>query len=448
VVTGEQAIKRAYLLKKFERSADEGKSILQGMTLIVGIKCDHGYVVCADSQETVPLADGTEARVTCQKLVPIPVGKVTVSIAGSGDANLIDAFVERLRVSYAASEISSLDACRTVIQEEIAAFKKEKCLRRTGGQDPFSFLIGAQSQQDRRCVLWRTAAGDLIEIQRYALVGYEDTRYDYAARNLFRVGMPLSQGVFLGLYIMWLGQHTSNYIHAPITVAILKDNGLQFEDQKKIDSIDQKVRLFTAQFESQFLACSDTGLQGEEFGRALTEFGATIVQFRREFIEEWVGQAIDTGLDRTLESWNSVPTGTMIVTVPMQGEAEKSLLEMHERIASDLRRTAAHAQDMERIIANLNTLRDWLLESNSSEPGPAEVNAEKAQKRHDALTEISQAALMGAYKVTPEIHAWLVQTMNIMVTSPQELTRPRLHKATIAVRIATLDQVLAVIEAP
>jgi hypothetical protein len=247
---------------------------------------------------------------------------------------------------------------------------------------------------------------------------------------------------------MWLGQHTSNYIHAPITVAILKDNGLQFEDQKKIDSIDQKVRLFTAQFESQFLACSDTGLQGEEFGRALTEFGATIVQFRREFIEEWVGQAIDTGLDRTLESWNSVPTGTMIVKVPMQGEAEKSLLEMHERIASDLRRTAAHAQDMERIIANLNTLRDWLLESNSSEPGPAEVNAEKAQKRHDALTEISQAALMGAYKVTPEIHAWLVQTMNIMVTSPQELTRPRLHKATIAVRIATLDQVLAVIEAP
>ena len=94
------------------------------MTLIVGIKCDDGYVVCADSQETVPLADGTEARVTCQKLVPIPVGKLAVSIAGSGDANLIDAFVERLRVGYAASEIISLDACRTCIQDELAAFTK------------------------------------------------------------------------------------------------------------------------------------------------------------------------------------------------------------------------------------------------------------------------------------------------------------------------------------
>ena len=116
-------------------------------------------------------------------------------------------------------------------------------------------------------------------------MGYEDTRYDYAARNLFRAGMPLSQGVFLGLYILWLGEHTANYIHAPFTAAILKDNGLQFEDQKKIDSIDQKVRLFTAQFEAQFLACSDTGLQGEEFAKALTEFGATVIQFRREFIE-------------------------------------------------------------------------------------------------------------------------------------------------------------------
>jgi 20S proteasome alpha/beta subunit len=421
--------------------------ILEDMTLIVGIKCDDGYVVCADSQETVPLADGTEARVTCQKLVPIPVGKMTVSIAGSGDADLIDAFVERLRVGYAASEISSLDACRKVIQKELAAFKKEKRLRRTGGQEPFSFLVGAQSQKDRRCILWRMAAGDLIEVQRYALVGYEDTRYDYAARNLFRAGMPLSQGVFLGLYIMWLGQHTSNYIHAPIAVAILKDNGLQFEDQEKIDSIDQKVRLFTAQFESQFLACSDTGLQGEEFGKALTEFGATVIQFRREFIEEWVGQAIDTGLDRTLESWNSVPTGTMIVTVPMQGEAEKSLLEMHERIAAELHRTAAHTQELDRIISNLHILRDWLVEASAPVPGQAgDIDSQKAQKRHDALTEINQAAMMGPYKVTPEVHGWLVRTRDFMVTSPEELSRPRLHKATIAVRIATIDQALAVVD--
>jgi hypothetical protein len=36
--------------------------------------------------------------------------------------------------------------------------------------------------------------------------------------------------------------------------------------------------------------------------------------------------------------------------------------------------------------------------------------------------------------------------MNIMLTPPQELAKPRFHKATVAVRIATIDQALAIIE--
>ena len=63
--------------------------------------------------------------------------------------------------------------------------------------------------------------------------------------NFYRAGMPISQGVFLGLYLMWLAEQTSNYVKAPISVAVLKDNGLYFENQNNINAIDQKVRLFT-----------------------------------------------------------------------------------------------------------------------------------------------------------------------------------------------------------
>jgi hypothetical protein len=120
---------------------------------------------------------------------------------------------------------------------------------------------------------------------------------------------------------------------------------------------------------------------------------------------------------------------------------------MQERIAANLRGTAAHTQDIDRIVGNLYILRDWLLEASSSVSGqPGEIDAEKTQKRHDALTEINQAAMMGPYKVTPEVHGWLVRTKDFMLTSREELSRPRLHKATIAVRIATIDQALAVIE--
>ena len=130
-----------------------------------------------------------------------------------------------------------------------------------------------------------------------------------------------------------------------------------------------------------------------------------------------------------------------------QAETEKSLLEMHERIATSLRNSAAHTQNLDRIISNLHTLRDWLVEASSLvlDQG-GESDSEKAQRRHDALTEINQAAMMGPYKITSEIHGWLVRTRDFLVTSPEELSKPRLHQATIAVRIATIDQALAVIE--
>ncbi len=78
------------------------------MTLIAGFKCTDGYVLCADSQETVT-RNGFDYRVTRQKLAPIAVGKVPMAVAGSGDGDLIDAFVGRFSQKYQHSEIAELD---------------------------------------------------------------------------------------------------------------------------------------------------------------------------------------------------------------------------------------------------------------------------------------------------------------------------------------------------
>ncbi len=78
-------------------------------------------------------ADGSDSRRTCQKLVPITIGKVTVSLAGAGDGDLNDAFVERLRVNYLSSEITSLDACSTIIKNELYSFSREKGIRSVKG---------------------------------------------------------------------------------------------------------------------------------------------------------------------------------------------------------------------------------------------------------------------------------------------------------------------------
>jgi hypothetical protein len=409
------------------------------MTLIAGFKCADGYVICADSQETVSRG-GYDSRVTRQKLLPVGVGEVPMAIAGSGDGDLIDAFVAKSRKNYEHSHIAELDSAQQVFKDDLLAFAKEKKVSVRKIDATFRFLIGAYSEKDKRCGLWRTTAGDPIEVQDYALIGAEDERYDYAVRNLYRAGMPISQGVFLGLYLMWLAEQTSNYVKAPVTVAILKDGGLHFEDQSKIDSIDQKVRLFTAQFEALFLACSDTGLQGEEFGNGLKEFGKTIAQFRREYIEEWVGNALDVGLDRIVEQWNPIPTGTTIITVPMTPDQQKSQQEQQERLAQSLRDNFAYVQEPDRILANLEAVKVCLEKNlaHGANVGNGPTDEENRAAAH-AHGELLQAMLMGPYKVDQRA---IMDAMPLQIGFGEHLN-PAMQRANTQMRIALVERVLA-----
>ncbi len=415
------------------------------MTLIAGFKCTDGYVMCADSQETVT-RDGFDYRVTRQKLAPVAVGKVPMAIAGSGDGGLIDAFVGRFTQKYQHSEVAELDSAIQIFKEELLAFAKEKGIAIRKIDNSFRFLLGAYSEKDKKCRLWMTITGDPIEITDYALVGVEDERYDYAARNFYRAEMPISQGVFLGLYLMWLAEQTSNYVKAPISVAILKDNGLYFEDQSKINSIDQKVRLFTAQFEAQFLACSDTGLRREEFGNRLMEFGKTVVQFRRDYIEEWVGHALDIGLDKIVESWTQIPPGTTIITIPLTPEQQKSQQEQQARLAQSLRENVPHVQEPERLLANLGAVKLSLQKTLSHGlhhiGGPTEDEQREAARAHG---ELLQAALMGPYKVDGQVCVLLGQVMEAMPLQIGlgEHVNPTLQRANTEMRIALINRVLA-----
>lgn len=419
------------------------------MTLIAGFKCAEGYVLCADSQETIT-RDGHDFRVTRQKLVPIAVGKVSMAIAGSGDGDLIDAFVGRFSQTYQQSEIAELDSAVEVFKEELLAFAKEKRVHIRKIDSTFRFLLGAHSEKDKKCRLWKTITGDPIEVMDYALAGVEDERYEYSVRNFYRTGMPISQGVFLGLYLMWLAEQTSNYVKAPISVAVLKNNGLHFEEQNKINFIDQKVRLFTAQFEAQFLACSDTGLQGEEFGNRLREFGKTVVQFRRDYIEEWVGHALDVGLDKIIEAWTQIPPGTTIVVASLTPEQQKVQHEQQVRLSQSLRENFSHVQELERLLANLEALKlalqKTLAHGLQQGEGPTQHENREAARAHG---ELMQAALMGPYKVDGIVCTLLSPIMEAMPLQigVGEHQNPAMQRANTEMRIALIDRVLAYLSA-
>ena len=89
----------------------------------------------------------------------------------------------------------------------------------------------------------------------------------------------------------------------------------------------------------------------------MKEFGKTVAQFRRDYIEEWVGHALDIGLDKIVEVWTQIPPGTTIVVASLTPEQQKAQQEQQARLAESLRENFAHVQEPERLLANLEALK-------------------------------------------------------------------------------------------
>ncbi|MGD0860939.1 MAG: hypothetical protein ABR912_16720 [Terracidiphilus sp.] len=387
------------------------------MTLIAGSKCQDGYVICADSQETVG-----SFRVSRLKLAPWKAGNFEIAMAGSGNnGELIDAFEERLKSALSGNQIETLDALKELIHVELLDFQKNEASTYPKRERQMRYIIGATSISTSTCNVWTTRSSRLIEIDKYDLIGFEDERYKFAADGFLRAskGITIAQGIFLGLYVMWLAEQTSNYVKAPVAVVVVKNGGIFSEKPAKINSLLERVKLFGAQFDGLFLTCPDTGLQHGEFARRVEEFVKTLIQLRKEYVEEWVGQAVEEGLDKVIEMFPLVPTGTQIIINPTPSQTQS-----HKRIQQDLsaslRQNFDYTQDPDRIVSNLESLKDRLqktfAQQTQSGEGPTEEEAKSAAV---AEGELFQAALMGPFKVGQDVCNLLHRVREFMLLDLQ-----------------------------
>ena len=262
------------------------------------------------------------------------------------------------------------------------------------------FIIGARSKPLGRCALWSTKLYRLKDIDAYELVGAEDVRYDFAAEGYYRPDVTIAQGIFLSLYIMWLAERTSNYVKAPIAVTVLRDNGLHPQEKKQIDSLHERVKLFTAQFERLFLACPDTGLQHSEFAAKVNEFVSTIGTLRADYVSESVGAAVEEGLDKIVDPYTLIPAGMMISLEPNSTEQKR----LQDKLVNGLRANEDGKQESERVCSNLMILRESKRRRLSTLTGEGEPGAvEDPLMVTKAFDEIYAAASMGPYRTKQEV---------------------------------------------
>jgi hypothetical protein len=258
------------------------------MTLIAAFQCSDGAVICADSQETQG-----RYRMSVEKLVPFTSGNFQVAMAGSGNSGeLIDAFTQRIEDNLAGSGITEISEFRTFLQKEMLDFSKNEAVAVARPKDrSMSFIVGATSlvSQAPAFGLWKTSASRIKPFDRYALIGWELPLYEHEARRLYpksSPSLPINQAMFIGLRLLMIAQNTSNEVHGPFTVLVIRNGCMGVVDEEWVATLQDRLEVFDGQFRNLLLSCPDTSISSKRFNETLKEFEGTILHLRKEYLHE------------------------------------------------------------------------------------------------------------------------------------------------------------------
>ena len=162
-------------------AAIEGKK--RNVTLIAGVNCIDGYVICSDSQETVG-----DMRAPAEKLSIWTEGNFEVAIAGSGNnGELIDEFEERFRDELSHNKsVSSLKTLKDLFHVEFQQFQATEAASHTKAERRMRFVIAARLLATGEQALWSSRGSRLKAVDQYALVGFWDERYKFAVEGYLK----------------------------------------------------------------------------------------------------------------------------------------------------------------------------------------------------------------------------------------------------------------------
>jgi hypothetical protein len=250
------------------------------MTLIAALRSPEGAVIVAGSQETVA-TKREQLKYSVQKIKPETVSKFDIAIGGGGDGELIDGFVDHFMDGLANFPGTTLKEFKQFMQSEILRFMREEKAWSTGRQ--MRLIVAARSHEQQAFELWRSAGSRLIRIDTFHLVGFSDYLYQHTASQMYSPTIPLSQAVLLGLRILDLAKSTSSYVDLPYSVVLVRENAIQMQHPKIIQTLVESVALFGTAFNSLFLACADSALPIADFTALLQAFTETTRQVRQDY---------------------------------------------------------------------------------------------------------------------------------------------------------------------
>lgn len=256
------------------------------MTLIAGIRCAGGVVLCADSQETIDVPDRGQYRVQVNKIAPQDAGYYEVVIGGSGDAALVDGFTDSFveHVSdwqelLSGSEIKS--KIRTLLHDY---HRNEVALSAAFDDDKYlTFLICLKPKTGNMVHLWKALGPTIREVNDLTLLGWEEPMYWREASRLYSADLRLSEGILLGVHLFSSAKETSNVISGNTRIIVVRESGMYVMAEAEVEELEQRVKLFADMSDTLLLAMPDVTVTPEELEEYLNAFKTAATHLHDQF---------------------------------------------------------------------------------------------------------------------------------------------------------------------
>jgi hypothetical protein len=212
---------------------------------------------------------------------------------------------------------NSLPDFVSMTESELLRFYEVDKLACLDSDKTTDFVIGAVSTATGQYDAWTNKNTRLRPIgrDRPELVGWYQALYDDIAARLYTPDKSIAQVILSGVYMFTVAENTSNCIKGPISVAVIRENGIFMEKEKYIKQIRDRIDDYEPWINNIFLACADTSIHAYKLKELLEEFSAAAVSLHQSQIDATVGNLTLEEIASTDDPYPKFPLGSVITTL-------------------------------------------------------------------------------------------------------------------------------------
>lgn len=333
------------------------------MTYISGFYCDHGIVLCADSEESL----GDEEKREVEKLYVSKQYPIAIGGAGLGEA--IDAFAQELLESVEENIPVKTEPLKSLIQ---AALKENHERDAVHSQWPIEYrkaqyLIGAWPNHEPEPVLFRVKGKRIYRVRQRAIIGYATASNEMLLKRMYRPELPMQQAVLLAIYLVSQSKIVDQGVGFDTRVALVTGNEAWMEYPEYVQAAEKRVGEFISLIDTLFLVSVDGSIPPSQFPEVLRAFAADVGQLRQEFMEEAATISVDHALhdpEYRGEPYSKIflgatimqPSGGGNLQVTEESEEEKEERRRRMKAASNAVNAKESSEEYRRLIAGRQVL--------------------------------------------------------------------------------------------